>query len=355
MKLRLFLAPLKTTSDSTGSSICTSAAPASSRSMISSRSTRTMSAAISSRRGVDLIRDALHPHRARQQIGTGQRHLHRPPVSVRMKVQLVHGDRPAAADAAEHAGMPHLARGHVQRAQFGLEGRRGRPSAAAGRSAARAGSCRAGCRRSSRSCRGAARRRCTSSRRRAAGRRRSGARRRRPSPGRRASSSRPSTCACIASTIQRGRGQLPMPVTASGGTAGAITGMRRGSGVVVAPLTPELPARGVAGTLTQQHVRPARPWPRGSCAACPAGSTTRVRSSSCGTRPADLHPPRPRWSGSPAVRRAAADRCACGSAAAIRCRSRDRRRRRPCPVAFKRVSCDGVHRLSSSRWGSLRS
>ena len=49
MKLRLLFWPLKTTSDSTGSSSCTNETPACIKSASSSRSTRTMSAAICSR------------------------------------------------------------------------------------------------------------------------------------------------------------------------------------------------------------------------------------------------------------------------------------------------------------------
>jgi hypothetical protein len=72
----------------------------------------------------------------------------------------------------------------------------------------------------------------------------------------------------MASTSQRGRGQLPMPVTASGGTAGAATGCaaRRGA-AAAAGLRRGADRR---GTL-RACARPARPCRPGSCAAGPAG------------------------------------------------------------------------------------
>ena len=72
-------------------------------------------------RVVGAVRDALHPHRTGQQVRAGQGDLDRRLGQFGEKRGLVHGQRAAPAQRAEHRGMSHLAGRHVQGAQFALE------------------------------------------------------------------------------------------------------------------------------------------------------------------------------------------------------------------------------------------
>ena len=72
-------------------------------------------------RAVRAVGDALHPHRAREEIRAGQGHLHRPVGERAREGELVNRQGPAPAEAPEHGGMAHLGGGHVERSQLGLE------------------------------------------------------------------------------------------------------------------------------------------------------------------------------------------------------------------------------------------
>ncbi len=121
MKLRVFLLPVKTTSDSTGSSSWTSATPAARRWCSSSRSTRTMSSARCSRERY--TRSEMHStHMSRrQQIRPGQRHLRRPIGQRAHERVLVHAERTAPSQRTEDGRMPDLGGGDVERLQLGAE------------------------------------------------------------------------------------------------------------------------------------------------------------------------------------------------------------------------------------------
>ena len=72
-------------------------------------------------RAIRAVGDALHPHRAREEIRAGQGDLHRPVGERAREGELVNRQRPAPAEAPEHGGMAHLGGGHVERSQLGLE------------------------------------------------------------------------------------------------------------------------------------------------------------------------------------------------------------------------------------------
>ena len=133
MKLRVFLAPVNTTSESTGSSSCTSATPGREQEvdLLAQHAHDVLGQVLA--RAVRAVGDALHPHRAREEIRAGQRDLHRPVGERAREGELVHRERPAPAEGPEHGGMAHLGGGHVERAQLAPRTPRGRRPAAAGR------------------------------------------------------------------------------------------------------------------------------------------------------------------------------------------------------------------------------
>ena len=71
--------------------------------------------------GVGLVRNAFHPHGARQQVRPRQRHLHGPLRHAAGKVHFVRDQRARSRQRAEHGGVAHVGGGNVQRAQLGLE------------------------------------------------------------------------------------------------------------------------------------------------------------------------------------------------------------------------------------------
>src|SRR5439155_14312668 len=70
------------------------------------------------------IRDAFHPHRAREEIGPGNGDLHGTVGQGPRELVLVDGQRTAAAEWPPDGGMTHLGRGDVERAQLRFEFRR---------------------------------------------------------------------------------------------------------------------------------------------------------------------------------------------------------------------------------------
>ena len=75
-------------------------------------------------RAVGAVGDALHPHRAGQEIGAGQRHLRRPVGERAHERSFVDREGPRAAERAEHGRMAYLGGRHVERLHLGLELRR---------------------------------------------------------------------------------------------------------------------------------------------------------------------------------------------------------------------------------------
>ena len=72
-------------------------------------------------RAIRALGDALHPHRAREEIRAGQGDLHRPVGERAREGELVNRQGPAPAEAPEHDGMAHVGGGHVERSQLRLE------------------------------------------------------------------------------------------------------------------------------------------------------------------------------------------------------------------------------------------
>src|SRR3989449_11404558 len=75
-------------------------------------------------RAVGAIRDAFHPHRAREEIGPGNGDLYGTVGQGPRELVLVDGQRTAAAEWPPDGGMTHLGRGDVERAQLRFEFRR---------------------------------------------------------------------------------------------------------------------------------------------------------------------------------------------------------------------------------------
>lgn len=70
---------------------------------------------------VGAIGDALHPHCAGQQVRAWEADLHRSIGEAPDEPRFVHGERPMPPQRAEHGGMPHLTRGHIERPELALE------------------------------------------------------------------------------------------------------------------------------------------------------------------------------------------------------------------------------------------
>ena len=70
------------------------------------------------------VGEAVQPHRAGEQVRPGQRNFNRYVGAGTGVLDLVDGQRAASPEFAVHDGMPHLARGHVERAKLPLELRR---------------------------------------------------------------------------------------------------------------------------------------------------------------------------------------------------------------------------------------
>ena len=113
--------PPKTTSESTGSSICTSAAPLGEEEveLLAQHADHVPGQGLAIR--VRAIRDALHPHGAGEEVGAGEGDLDR---QVRLRLrerQLVRGEGPATRERPEHGGMADLPGRDVEGAELPLE------------------------------------------------------------------------------------------------------------------------------------------------------------------------------------------------------------------------------------------